>query len=67
MLVLYLCVIFAFIGDVLIFKVSFGGLEILGASIVTVSTCATIIHSLYTKKDEKKTEDSAISDPVQGK
>jgi small neutral amino acid transporter SnatA (MarC family) len=54
MLVLYIVVIFAFIGDVLVFKVSFCGLEILGAIIVTVCTCSIILNSLR-KKEIKET------------
>ena len=50
MLILYVIVVGGFIGDILIFKVSFGALEIVGASIVTVCTCAAIVNSLYVQK-----------------
>jgi drug/metabolite transporter (DMT)-like permease len=51
MLVAYISVIFAFIGDVLIFKTSFGVFEIVGAVIVTICTCSIIVKSL--RKDSK--------------
>jgi drug/metabolite transporter (DMT)-like permease len=54
MLVLYIAVILAFIGDVLIFKASFGKLELFGAFIVTVCTFSVIVNSLR-KKEIKET------------
>ena len=53
MLVLYAVVPLAFIGDVLIFDISFGVLEIIGSGIVSVCTGGIIVNSLYCKKKNK--------------